>query len=578
LSEVFLSFPDTIIEALQGSLFYQLAFILISAGLLGFIALKLRQPLIVAFIALGILVSPSGLNIIAESSEVSVDTLAALGITLLLFMVGLKLDLNLIKTMRSVALAAGLVQVLLSVIFGFLICLQLGYDFLNSLMIGIAISFSSTIIVVKMLSDQRAIDSLHGRISIGVLIVQDIIVIVAMVVMAGVASESARMPTFDDFTMILLKISVLVLFTGIFINYLAEPVTRSLSRSPELTVIFAIGLAATFAGIAFYLGLSKELGGLLAGISLASTNIREELVSRLSPVRDFLLIFFFVNMGTHLELSSIGGQIPAALILSAFVLLGKPLIIVALTIAFGYRLRTGFMGGLALAQISEFSLIFISMAMDRGLVEPEVAGLMTFIALITFGLSTYGIMYGVQIFHFLEHHFGYIKLPMPRRYEELIQEARTQKEYDVIIIGMGRYGSSIARQLKFRGLRVLGVDFNPDAIRNAQHNGITTIHGDASNPDLAHSLPLSSTRAVVCAIPLYSVGPMLPDIRQVMAKSLRSLAFKGKIVVTSQNPETETYLKQKGIDIILGPFHDAALNAVEKIYDLLETKLPEQKP
>ncbi len=563
-----MAISDSIIAAVQASLFSQLALILISAGALGFIALRLLQPLIVAFIAIGVLMIPSVLDLVPEDSATSIDTLAALVITLLLFMVGLKLDINLIKAMGPVAMITGIAQVGLTVLFGSLIAIELGYNLITSLVIGIALSFSSTIFVVKLLSDQRAIDSLHGKIAIGILIIQDIIVIITMVAMAGFSAENGMSLSVNSLLMILVKVFILVGLTGLFIHYIAEPLTRTLSRSSELTVIFAIGLAATLAGIAFYLGLSKELGGLLAGVALASTNIREDLVSRLAPVRDFLLIFFFVNMGSHLDLSAITDQLLAATIFSVFVLLGKPIIIMALSISLKYRLRTGFMAGITLAQISEFSLIFISVALSVGIVDEEIAGLMTLIALITFIFSTYGITYSGQIISLAERWFRNTSLAAPRRYEELLQEARTQKDYDVVVVGAGKYGLSIARHLKANGLKILAVDFDPQAIKEAQSLGITTIHGDASNPDLAKFLPINRTKVIICAFPRYSPGAWLPDLRLVLAKGLRNRDFQGKIVVTSQYPDKEeAVLIREGVDIILAPFHDAATYASSQILD-----------
>ncbi|NCC22103.1 MAG: sodium:proton exchanger [Alphaproteobacteria bacterium] len=567
-------FWPAIVDTIQSSLFLQLAAILIIAGVFGFIALKLRQPLIVAFIGIGILVSPSGIGLVPEDAAGPIDALAQLGIALLLFMVGLKLDLKLIRTLGPVALVSGLSQVALTVAFGAGLALWLGYSLQVAFLLGVALSFSSTIIVVKLLSDQRAIDSLYGKIALGILIIQDIVVILSMVAMAGFSSgtEAGTADTLSAGALgaILVKVLAFVVVTGLFIRYAADPLTKTLSRSSELTVIFAIGLTATFAGVAYQLDLSKELGGLLAGVALASTPIREELVSRLAPVRDFLLLFFFVNLGAHLDLGMIGDQVGNALIFSAFVLVGKPVIIMGLTIALGYRARTSFMAGLTLSQISEFSLIFIAMAMTTGLVPQEIAGLITLVGLVTFALSTYGIMYGGNIYFLLEKRFKHIHLPIPRRYEELIQDARVQKDYDVVVIGLGRYGLSIAQQFKNRGFKVLGVDFDPLAIKNAQRLGVSAIYGDASNPDLTEMLPISKTSAIICAFPHYSAGPLTADIRQMLSKGLRQRGYDGMIVATSLAREHEADLIHHGIDLVLSPFYDAAIRAAEQIQLMID--------
>ncbi len=561
---------NEILTVIQSSLFLQLASVLIISGVFGFIALKLRQPLIVAFIAIGILLSPNVLGVVSEGSADSINTLAALGIALLLFMVGLKLDVNLIKTLGPVALVSGVAQVAITVLFGMGLSMWLGYDMQTAFLIGVGLSFSSTIIVVKLLSDQRAIDSLHGKIALGILIIQDIVVIMAMVSLAGYEAGAEAGLSFQSFLFILLKVSLFVLFTGIFIRYLADPITKVLSRSSELTVIFAIGLTATLAGVAHYFGLSKELGGLLAGIALASTPIREELVGRLAPVRDFLLLFFFVNLGTILDLTTIGDQIMNAVIIAVFVLIGKPLIIMSLTMALGYRARTSFIAGITLGQISEFSLIFIAMALSTGLVSIEVAGMLTLVGLITFAVSTYGIMYASQMYYFFEHKLEKFSLRKSRTYEELIEDARVHQDYDFIVIGLGRYGLSIAQQLKHRGFRILGVDFDPLAIQNAQRMGIQAIYGDVSNPDLVGILPLATTKAVMCAFPHYSAGPLLPDIRNMLSSGLRQRGFKGEIVVTSHEREEEAGLMQQGITMVLNPFYDAAMQASDQILESLE--------
>lgn len=164
--------------AIEGYLFYEVAALLVLAAGVGFIGLMLRQPLIVSFIAVGIIAGPSMLNI--ARSDVQIDLLAELGIAVLLFLVGLKLDFKLVRTLGPVALVTGLGQVAFTTVFGFLIGLALSLDALTAFYVAVALTFSSTIIIVKLLSDKREIDSLHGRIALGFLIVQDILVVMAI--------------------------------------------------------------------------------------------------------------------------------------------------------------------------------------------------------------------------------------------------------------------------------------------------------------------------------------------------------------------------------------------------------------
>src|SRR6056297_2346570 len=261
--------------AIGDYLFYEIAALLVLAAGVGFVGLILRQPLIVSFIAVGIMAGPSVLDI--SRSDAQIDLLAELGIAVLLFLVGLKLDFTLVRTLGPVALITGLGQVAFTTIFGFLIALALGLDARTALYVAVALTFSSTIIIVKLLSDKREIDSLHGRIALGFLIVQDVVVVIAMIALSaiGVGGAAEGEGAAADVLRVLGYGCAMLAFVLLFVLYLANPLVERLSQAPELLVSFAIGWAALLAAVGHYLGFGKELGGLLAGISLASTPFRE---------------------------------------------------------------------------------------------------------------------------------------------------------------------------------------------------------------------------------------------------------------------------------------------------------------
>ena len=317
-------------EAIEGYLFYEIAALLVLAAGVGFLGLMLRQPLIVSFIAVGILAGPSALDL--ARSDQQIDLLAELGIALLLFLVGLKLDFNLVRTLGPVALVTGLGQVIFTTVFGFLIAVALGLDALTAIYVAIALTFSSTIIIVKLLSDKREIDALHGRIALGFLIVQDVVVVVAMIALSaiGVGGAATGDGAVADVLAVLGYGLGMLVFVLLFIRYIASPLVEQLARSPELLVSFAIGWAALLAAVGHYLGFGKELGGLLAGVSLASTPFREAIAARLASLRDFLLLFFFIALGASLDLSVLGASVGPAIVLSLFVLIGNPLIVLTI--------------------------------------------------------------------------------------------------------------------------------------------------------------------------------------------------------------------------------------------------------
>ena len=331
------------IDALTHSPFAEVAVLLVMAAAIGLFGILLRQPLIVSFNAVGLIAGPSALDVVRSDDKI--DLLSELGIAVLFFLVGIKLDVKLIRSLGRVALMTGLGQVLFTSVFGYLIGLALGLGHVTSLYVAVALTFSSTIIIVKLLSDEREIDSLHGQIALGFLIVQDLVVVLALIVLSaigiGAATEGGGGAGGPVLTVLASGLALVALVV-LFVRYIADPLTERLARAPELLVIFAIAMAAMFAAIGQFVGLGKEVGGLLAGVALASTPYRETISARLAPLRDFLLLFFFIALGATLDLSLLGAHVTGAIVFSLFVLIGNPLIVLAIMGAMGYRKRTGF--------------------------------------------------------------------------------------------------------------------------------------------------------------------------------------------------------------------------------------------
>ncbi len=546
------------------NVFYEVAALLVLASAVGMVGLALRQPLIVSFIAVGILAGPSALGVVRSAEPI--ELLAELGIAVLLFLVGLKLDLNLIRTIGGVSLTTGLGQVAFTSVIGYGICLALGLDSLTSLYVAVALTFSSTIIIVKLLSDKREIDSLHGRIALGFLIVRDLVVVLAMAVLSAFGIGAAGAAA-GDVLLVFANGALLLAAVGLFIRYAADRLLERIARAPELLVSFAIGWAAFVAALADFLGFSKELGGLLAGVSLASTPYREAVASRLTSLRDFLLLFFFIGLGSRLDLALIGDQLGAALVLSLFVLVGNPLIVLAIMGAMGYRKRTGFLAGLTVAQISEFSLIFMAMGLTLGHVGPEAVGLVTLVGLVTIGLSTYMILYSQRLYAWFERFLAPFERNVPYREPPESVAATREEGFDAILFGLGRYGSAIYRGLSNHGLRVLGVDFNPEAVRAWRAKGLAAAYGDMLDPEFPAALPLRGARWVISAVPVAATGLTHPDPRATLIHALRGHGFHGEIVVTANDAREAEALQDLGADLVLLPFADAADQAVDLILE-----------
>ncbi|WP_291296106.1 cation:proton antiporter [Elioraea sp.] len=540
--------------------FIEITIVLGLAAVVGLAGVMLRQPLIVSFIAVGIIAGPSGAGFV--DGGIVVETLSRLGIALLLFLVGLKLDLGLIRSFGRVALATGLGQVAFTSVGGFALCLVLGLGMVESAYVAVALTFSSTIIIVKLLSDKREIDALHGRIALGFLIVQDICVVVAMIALSAfaVAGEGG----FIALGRAIGGGVVLIGAAGLFMRYLAEPLLQRMAREPELLVVFAIGWAALGATAADSVGLSKELGGLVAGVSLGSVSVREAIASRLAPLRDFLLLFFFLELGALFDFSAVASRLGEAALLSAFVLIGNPIIVMAIMGAIGYRRRTGFLAGLTVAQISEFSLVFVALGQGLGHIGAEAVGLTTLVGIITIALSTYMIVHSATLYRVLAPWLGVFERRHPSR-EDHLPESGEVEPRPILLLGLGRYGTAIAERLAARGIGFLGVDFDPEAVRAFQCRGWPALYGDAADPGFVAGLPLAEARWIVAAMPHVPVVLGHAATRGALLRALAEAGFSGRIALTASRPEEADGLRGLGVALVLTPFADAADEAVERL-------------
>lgn len=553
--------PVELLAATQQDAFREFAaVVLLSAGV-GAAALWLRQPLIVAFIAVGIAAGPSLGAIVTLHEEMGL--LSSMGISILLFVVGLKLDIHLIRTIGWVAVATGAGQIAFTAAVGFLIVRALGAETVPAIYMAVALTFSSTIIVVKLLSDRRELDSLHGRIAVGILIVQDIVVVLAMIVLAAFRPGELDQNSTTTFGLVVAKgLGFFVLV--IFLMKVGLPNLMNLiARSPELLMLFAIAWAFALAATGEMIGLSKEVGAFLAGVSIASTPYREAIVSRLVSVRDFLLLFFFIDLGSRLRLDLLGPQVPASIMLALFVLIGKPILVMMIMGGMGYRRRTGFLAGISLAQISEFSLIMMSLGATIGHVSSEDVGLVTLVGLITIGLSTYMIIYSHPLYEKLSRALKVFE--RTAAHSEQQQDISVSCKPDVIVFGLGRFGTTVLRELQNKGYQTLGIDFDPIAIKACAANGFPVQYGDATDPEFAASLPLNYAKWIVTTIPDRDIGASL-------IHAVQSAGYRGNVAVTAHSEADKEWLFQRGADVVFMPFVDAGIEAVERLVDSLRRR------
>ena len=547
--------------------FGEFALLLLMSAAAGAMLLWLRQPVLIAYIVIGIVAGPAVLGVVTAHDQI--DLLAQVGVAVLLFVVGLKLELQHIRHIGPVALATGLGQLAFTIVIGFLIILAMGKGWVEALYVAVALTFSSTIIIVKLLSDKREIDSLHGRIAVGFLIVQDLAVVIAMMVMSAMRSDGGEGSLLALAGSLSLRLGIAVVGMYLLMRYVLPRVVDRMAQSQELLLIFAIAWGTGLAALGEWAGFSKEAGAFLAGFSLASTHYRDAINARLTGIRDFLLLFFFIDLGAKLDFSTLGGEVWPAAVLSLFVLIGNPLIVMAIMGYMGYRRRTGFLCGLTVAQISEFSIIFVAMGISLGHVDNGALGLTTLVGLLTIALSTYMILYSHPLYERLAPWLVIFERKRPFRELAVATERHDLREVDVIVFGLGRYGSRLALGLKKAELKVLGVEFDPEVVRSLRRQGLPVRYGDGIASEFLESLPLKDTRWVVST---------LPDMasNRDLLRGLRELHFAGEVAVVAREELDGAPLEKLGVPVILYPMRNAVDYAVETLTAIIHPK--EDKP
>ncbi|MCE7510557.1 MULTISPECIES: cation:proton antiporter [Alloalcanivorax] len=536
--------------------YYEFAALLFISTLVGVLAVRLKQPLLVGFILVGILVGPAGLDLIGMEQQVSL--LAEIGVTILLFVVGLKLDMHLVRNLGPVALATGLGQLTFTIVLGYVIGLMLGFDSIKALYVAVALTFSSTIIIVKLLSDKKEIDSLHGRIAMGFLIVQDIAVVLAMMVV-GSLSVSKGLDVESTGLLLLSIIGKLLtaaLLVVLAMRYLLPSLMHLLAKSPELMLLFCIAWGTSAAALGDYVGFSKEVGAFLAGFSLASTPYREAVSARLTSVRDFLLLFFFVHLGSQLQFAALGEELSAALVFSLFVLIGNPLVVIVIMGAMGYRRRTGFLAGLTVAQISEFSIIFMAMGITLGHINDNALGLITLVGIVTITISTYMILYSHKLYEWLSPWLTHFERRNP--YREAEEAGASIGNTQVLVFGLGRYGGRLVHRLRDAGVAVLGLDFDPEVVREYQRQGLNVAYGDIESHEFIEHLPLDSIQWVISTVP--DLG-----LNRGLGLALTERGYGGRLAVTVHHERDGQVLEEAGVGQVLRPYQDAADYAAELV-------------
>lgn len=516
-------------------IFIHLSLILLIVLGVSFIMRLFKQPLIIGYIISGILIGPLFLNFVLPGN--TLFTFSQIGIAFLLFIVGLHLNPKAVKEVGKISVITGIGQVVFTSIIGYFICLLLGFSAITSIYIAIALTFSSTIIIMKLLSDKEALDKLYGRISIGFLLVQDLIAIIILIV---VSSFSGGTNSWNFILMILVKGIGAFSLLFVFSYYILPKLNSFFGKSQEFLFVFAIAWGFGLSALFLFIGFSIEVGALMAGILLSMFPYSYEISSRLKPLRDFFIISFFILLGSQMVFGNMQNMIFPAILLSLFILVGNPLIVIFLMGRLGYSKSTGFMAGLTVAQISEFSLILIALGVKVGHLTNEILSFVTIIGLITIAGSTYMIMYSDKIYPFLSKYLSIFER------KKIKEKNISEKNYEYVLFGENRIGFSIMKSFMNMKKDYLVVDFNPERVKKLCSKGVSCIYGDVSNVEFLDELKLHKAKLIVSTIPEKEVNLTLLNLIHKRNK-------EGILIVTARHISDAFDLYKAGADYVILP-------------------------
>ncbi len=520
----------------MGNIFFDIGLIIIVATVFAFIARLMKQPLIPAYILTGLILGP-WMGLITERSTIMI--LSEIGIAFLLFIVGLEIDLKKLKNIGLVGTLGGTIQVITLFTAGFIAAAVLGFLTLEAVYIGVVMSFSSTMVVLKLLSDKRELDTLHGRIVTGILLIQDVFAIFAISVLATLNSFSAA-----ALLLSFLKAVVVIVIAIGASKYVFPKLFKFAAKSQELLLLLALCVCFLFSILFNYIGFSIVIGAFIAGVTLANLPYNIEIISKVKSLRDFFSTIFFVSLGMEIMIGSVNRLILPLIIFMFIIVVIKPIVILFLTAYFGFKSRTAFYTGMTLSQISEFSLIIMSQGLVLGHVSREMVSLTIILAIASIALTSYYVKYDNFIYRKLAKKLKIFDKFTDNKLEEL--EYLPRKNPAVILCGYNRIGYSIGRTIKKMKKSMVIVDFNPEVIKYLIKHKNACIYGDIGDTEFLERLPLKDAKMVISTVP-DEIDNLL------LIKKVKHVNKDAVVYVTANQVEEALDLYDAGADYVILP-------------------------
>lgn len=520
------------------SVFTSLAVVMVVAAIGGVLAKLFKQPALVGYILAGIVLAYMGFGGLGQQ-KTTIELLGQMGVTLLLFLVGMELPISQLVSSARSSFIVGIGQILITTGLGYILARGLGFGSVTACYVGISLTFGSTVIVVQQLSAKRDLHSLYGRITVGYLLLQDFVAIGILTILSGLSPLGGI--NWVNMVWVVVKGLVMVGVAGVLAEKIVPKVLTKLAGSSEMLFVVAIAWCLGVAGLVSSraIGFGVELGGFLAGLTLANAAQSLQIVARTRPLRDFFLMWFFVALGANIGLIGTMGLWWQALLLSAFVVVVSPVVVMVILSLLGYHRRVAFLASLAVAQVSEFSLIILTLAVKAGHIDAWVLSLVGIVAVVTMTISTYLITYAENIYKIVGRF-----IPIGRSRNRLGDQSGKKEWVDhVVLFGHNRTGSALKPVLEKLEMPLLVVDFDPQVVEKLGEVGL---YGDVADYDLYEEINLDRAALVISTVSDANDSLQLVDF-------LHKKKHRPMVIVTAVDNDEAKRLYAAGADYVLIP-------------------------
>ena len=524
---------------------------IVIATLFAFIAKALKQPLILAYLLAGLVIGPE-IGFAWVKDKETIELISEIGLILLLFIIGLEIDLKKLLGAGRTLLVTGISQFLLCVAMGIGLAILMGFtprsDNFDWLYLAVTLALSSTLIVVKLLYDKFELTTLPGRITLGVLVCQDIWAIVFLALQPNLDD-----PRFGTLLESFIKGAGLVFVTLAISRYALPRCFSFVAKIPELLLIAALAWCFLVSGAADWLGLSREMGALIAGVSMSTFPYNIDVIAKVINIRDFFVTLFFVALGMKIPQPTLT-IVTAAIGMSLFVLASRLLAVFPVLYLLGNGLRASLISSINLAQMSEFSLVIASLGLALKHISPEFVGTLTFVFAITSVLSTYLIAYNHEIQRQLAPLLE--KIGFATGGDSAADVAVQEEGNSIVFLGCFREASSILHEMESqskdingRGVfgQILVIDFNPLVLQELKRRGIKCLYGDVAHMDTLHHAHIHAAKIVVCTI---SDAILRGTTNLRLLHQARRLCPNAQVIAAADNISAAIELYEQGADFV----------------------------